>query len=160
MTDILHRWFASRTSREKLLLQVCAFLVVILGGGWVAFGSAFGFRSQAADDLASAIQLRNDVARLEHVMAASGSVQLPESDGTARGIAVAAASQFGLSPTQIEPAGPTGVHTAFAPASSLSFYRWVDAVERAGLVVTHIVLVRAGDGDVVRADATIGMRSS
>ena len=82
------------------------------------------------------------------------------SDGTPRGAATAIADQFGLAPSAVEPDGPTGVRISFAPASSLAIYSWIDAVERAGLVVTRISIVRAGEGDLVQGDASLAARKS
>lgn len=77
------------------------------------------------------------------------------SDGTPRGAASAIATQFGLSPSRIEPDGPSGIRISFEPASARSVYGWIDAVERAGFSVNRITIVRAGEGDLVQGDASL-----
>lgn len=154
----LTAWFRSRTIREQLLLQVGAFVLIVGGGLFWGWQTASTFRVSAASDLASAQQLRADIARLESTSSpASAPVA---SDGTPRGAATAIASQVGLAPTHVEPEGPTGVRISFGPAASSGVYAWVDAVERAGFVVTRIAMVRAGNGDVVQADASVAARRS
>lgn len=151
-------WFRSRTGREQLLLKLAA--LIILGGGGLLFAyqSVSSYRAAAAMELASAAQLRDDISKLKTLEAGATAAPLPTSDGSIRGIVVAAAGQFGLNSARIEPDGPTGIRTSFEPANAQNVYRWLDAVERAGLVVSRIVLVRAGEGDVVEAGATIGSR--
>ena len=152
----LAAWFRSRTAREQLLLQLAAFIVIVGGGLFWGWHAAAAFRDSAASDLASAQQLRADIGRLEE---ASVPTAAPvASDGTPRGAATAIAAQVGLSPTYVEPEGPTGVRIAFGPSASSSVYAWVNAVERSGLVVTRIAMVRAGAGDVVLADASVAVR--
>lgn len=155
MIDSFTTWFKSRTAREQLLLSAAA--MIILGGGalLVAYQAASSYRASAAADLAAALQMRDDLTRLKSLEGGQASAPLPNSDGSVRGIVVAAASQFGLAPARIEPDGPTGIRTSFEPASAQSVYQWVDAVERGGLVVSRIELVRAGEGDIVQAGATI-----
>lgn len=152
----LGNWFGSRTPREQLLLQVAAFIIIVGGGlfwGWQAAGS---YRTAAASDLASAQQIRADIAKLEAIPAPA--VAAVVSDGTPRGAATALATQLGLTPTHVEPEGPTGVRLSFVQSATSSVYAWVEAVERAGFVVTRIALVRAGAGDVVQADASVAAR--
>ncbi len=154
----LASWFASRTPREQLLLQV-GVLVALLGLFWFGWQAANSYRTAAAADLASAVQLRDDVARLRTAPTdGAGQVAPAASDGTPRGAAAAIAAQFGLSPTRIEPDGPTGVRISFQPAASRSIYGWIDAVERAGFAVTRITIVRAGEGDLVQGDASLAAR--
>lgn len=151
-------WFRSRTAREQLLLQLAAFILVVGGGLFWGWHTASTYRAAAAADLASARQLRVDVARLE---ATPAPVAAPaSSDGTPRGAATAIAAQVGLAPTHVEPDGPTGIRISFGPNASSRVYEWVDAVERSGLVVTRIALVRAGAGDIVQADASVAARRS
>lgn len=153
-------WFRTRTPREQLLMQVAAFVIVIGGGlAWV-YQTATAYRAEAASDLASATQLREDVERLAALNAGPGAVAPAAFDGTPRGAATAIAAQFGLAPSTIEPDGPTSVRISFAPAPSRSIYSWIDAIERSGLVVTHLSIVRAGDGDLVRGDASLSARKS
>lgn len=151
-------WFNSRTGREQLLLKAAAFIVI--GGGALTFAyqAASSYRETSAADLSSALQMRDDLARLKSREGGAAATPLPASDGSVRGIVVATASQFGLSPARIEPDGPTGIRTTFEPANAQSVYQWVDTVERAGLVVSRISLVRAGEGDIVEAGATIASR--
>lgn len=151
-------WLRSRTAREQLLLQLGAFVLIVGGGLFLGWQSANAFRGSAASDLASAQQLRADVARLESSTTAAPPTVT--SDGTPRGAATAIASAVGLAPTHVEPEGPTGVRISFGPAASSGVYAWVDAVERAGFVVTRIAMVRAGSGDVVQADASVTARRS
>jgi type II secretory pathway component PulM len=153
-------WFRGRTAREQLLLQLAVFLVIGVGGAFLAHQAASGFRSSAASDLVSANALRTDVTRLSTVLAASPSAPPLESDGTPRGVGSAAASRWGLKTAHIEPAGPSAIRVTFDPAPASAIFQWVDAVEHAGLVVTRIALVRAGEGDLVTADATFGPRAS
>ncbi|MEZ6031028.1 MAG: type II secretion system protein GspM [Hyphomonadaceae bacterium] len=153
-------WFRSRTPREQVLLQVAAFVVVIGGGLTWGYQAASAYRAEAASDLASAQQLRDDVARLSAQASDPAAVVPAASDGTARGAASAIATQFGLSLSLIEPDGPTGVRVTFSPAAARAIYGWVDAVERSGLAVTRISLVRVGEGDLVQADATLSARKT
>ncbi len=151
-------WFASRAPREQLLLQVGA-LAAVLAALWCGWQAANSYRTAAAADLASAMQLRDDVARLRAIPAdGSGQVTPAASDGTPRGAAAAIAMQFGLSPTRIEPDGPSGVRISFQPASASSIYGWIDAIERAGFSVGRIAIVRAGEGDLVQGDASLSAR--
>ncbi len=158
MIGAVASWFRARTPREQLLLQIAAFIIVIGGGLTWGYQSANIYRAEAAADLASAVQLRDDVGRLATLNAGPAAVTPAASDGTPRGAATAIADQFGLAPSAIEPDGPTGVRISFAPASSRAIYSWIDAVERAGLVVTRISIVRAGEGDLVQGDASLTAR--
>lgn len=155
MMGAVTSWFGSRTPREQLLLQSGA-AVALLAAMWFGWQAASGYRAAAAADLSSAMQLRDDVARLR-AASANGVTQAPPaaSDGTPRGAAAAIAAQFGLSPTRIEPDGPTGVRVSFQPAAARSIYAWIDAVERAGFSVNRVVIVRAGEGDLVQGDASL-----
>lgn len=153
-------WFRGRTSREQLLLQLAAFLLIGMGGAFLAYQTASAFRVSAAADLAGANALRADVTRLSTLLASLPSTPLLQSDGTPRGLASAAATHWGLKAVHIEPAGPTSIRVTFDPASAGAILQWVDAVEHAGLIVTRIALVRAGEGDLVTADATFGSRAS
>lgn len=158
MMRAVSSWFASRTPREQLLLQAGAAIgcLAALWFGWQAAGS---YRAAAAADLASAMQLRDDVARLHAASTGvAGQVTPALSDGTPRGAAAAIAAQFGLSPTRIEPDGPSGIRISFQPASALSVYGWIDAIERAGFSVNRIAIVRAGAGDLVQGDASLTAR--
>lgn len=152
----LGNWFRSRTVREQLLLQVAAFILIVGGGLFLAWQAASGYRAAAASDLASAQQIRADIAKLGATPAPAAAPVA--SDGTTRGAATAIAAQVGLAPTHVEPEGPTGVRISFGPSASSSVYAWVEGVERSGLVVTRIALVRAGAGDVVQADASVAVR--
>lgn len=160
MIGALTSWFHTRTPRERVLLQIAAFIVVIGGSLTWGYQTASAYRATAAADLASATQLRDDVARLAALSAGPSAVTPVDSDGTPRGVATAVATQFGLAPSAIEPDGPTGVRISFAPAPSHAIYSWVDAIERAGLVVSRLSIVRAGVGDVVQSDATLSARKS
>jgi type II secretory pathway component PulM len=152
-------WFRSRTGREQLLLKFAA-LVIIGGGGLLfAYQAASSYRATAAADLASAVQLRDDLARLKTLEGSAAAVPVPASDGSVRGVATAVAGRLGLNAARIEPEGPTGVRMSFDPANAQTIYQWLDAVERAGLVVSRIILARAGEGDIVEASATIASRS-
>lgn len=157
MSNAFASWFSSRTGREQLLLKAAAFLII--GGALlVAYQAASAYRDTASADLSSALQMRDDLARLKSLQGSTAATPVPANDGSVRGIVTAAASQFGLAPARIEPDGPTGLRTTFEPAAAQSVYQWLDTVERAGLVVSRISLVRAGEGDVVEAGATITSR--
>lgn len=160
MIGAVTSWFRSRTPREQLLMQVAVFIIVIGGGLTWGYQTANAYRAEAASDLASAAQLRDDVARLAALNAGPVAVTPATSDGTPRGAATAIAAQFGLAPSAIEPDGPTGLRISFAPAPSHAIYSWVDAVERSGLVVTRLSIVRAGEGDLVQGDASLSARKS
>ncbi len=160
MIAAMREWFGARTPREQTLLVLAVFLLVGVGGAFSAYQAASSFRAAAASDLEGASALRADVARLRALAAASPAVQPLVSDGSPRGVATAGADRFGLKVTHVEPAGPTGVRATFAPAPATSIFSWIDAVERAGLVVSRISLVRAGEGDVVAADVIFNPRGS
>lgn len=147
-------WFGSRTPREQLLLQLGA-VVAILAALWFGWQSASKYRASAAADLESAMQLREDVARLRTLPQGAAQVAPASSDGTPRGAAAAIATQFGLSPSRIEPDGPNGVRISFQPAAAQSIYSWIDAIERAGFKVDRVTIVRAGEGDLVQGDASL-----
>lgn len=151
-------WFNSRTTREQILLKVATF--IIIGGGLllVSYQAASSYRDTARADLDSALQMRDDLTRLKSMAGAAPAAPIPTNDGSVRGIVVAAASQFGLSPARVEPDGPTGIRTTFEPTNAQNVYQWLDSVERAGLVVSRVSLVRAGEGDTVEAGATIASR--
>jgi type II secretory pathway component PulM len=155
MMGQLASWFSSRTQREQLLLQA-GVAIAILAALWLGWQTAAGYRASAAADLASAMQLRDDVARLRAVPVAAR--QTAPSDGTARGAVTAIATQFNLSPSRIEPDGPTAVRISFQPSASQNLYAWINAVERAGFAVSRITIIRAGEGDVVQADASVSAR--
>lgn len=160
MTGAIRAWFRSRTAREQVLMLVAAFLIVVGGGLSWCYQAVNAYRVEAASDLASAIQLREDVARLVTLSSSASVVTPVASDGTPRGAASAIAAQLGLALAAIEPDGPTGVRISFAPASSQAIYRWVETVERSGFVVMRLSIVRAGEGDVVQGDATVATRKS
>lgn len=157
MMGQLAPWFATRTPREQLLLQA-GVVIAILAALWLGWQTAAGYRASAAADLASAMQLRDDAARLRAIPAAVGHVTPAASDGTPRGAATAVASQFGLSPSRIEPDGPNAVRISFQSAASQNLYAWIDAVERAGFAVSRIAIIRAGEDDLVQADASVAAR--
>ncbi len=150
-------WFASRAPREQILLQAGA-AVALLAALWFSWQAASGYRAAAAADLASAMQLRDDVARLRAIPVAAAQAASATSDGTPRGAAIAIATQFGLSPSRVEPDGPNAVRISFQPAASQGLYAWIDAVERAGFAVSRIAIIRAGEGDLVQADASVAAR--
>lgn len=158
MSNAFTSWFASRTGREQLLLKAAAFLIIGGGALLVAYQAASAYRDTASADLSSALQMRDDIARLKSLHGSTAATPVPANDGSVRGIVTATASQFGLAPARIEPDGPTSLRTTFEPAAAQSVYQWLDTVERAGLVVSRISLVRAGEGDIVEAGATIGSR--
>lgn len=158
MIGPLATWFRGRTAREQLLLQACAFLLIVGGGLTFGFQTANAYRAEAATDLASAVQLRDDVSRVAALGATAGADAPVASDGTARGAATAVAEQLGLALSSISPDGPTGVRVTFSPASAGAIYAWIDAVERTGFEVTALSLVRAGAGDVVQGDARVSAR--
>lgn len=159
MIDGFLSWFRSRTGREQLLLKFAG-LVIIGGGGLLfAYQAASSYSATATADLASAVQLRDDLARLKTLEGSEAAVPVPASDGSVRGVATAVAGRLGLNAARIEPEGPTGVRMSFDPANAHTIYQWLDAVERAGLVVSRIVLTRAGEGDIVETTATIASRS-
>ena len=151
-------WFNARTGREQLLLKVAAVLILGGGGLLMAYQTIASYRETSGADLASAMQIRDDLAKLKTLAAIAPSAPVPANDGSVRGIVAAAASQNGLTPARIEPDGPTGIRTAFQPANAQNVYQWLDTVERAGLVVSRIALVRVGEGDIVEAGATIASR--
>lgn len=151
-------WFNSRTGREQLLLKVAAVLIIGGGGLLMAYQAIASYRATSAADLASAMQIREDLTKLRTLAAVAPSAPVPANDGSVRGIVTAVASQNGLTPARIEPDGPTGIRTTFQPANARNVYQWLDTVERAGLVVSRIALVRTGEGDIVEAGATISSR--
>ncbi len=151
-------WFNARTGREQLLLKVAAVLILGGGGLLMAYQAIASYRETSGADLASAMQIRDDLAKLKTLAAIAPSAPVPANDGSVRGIVAAVASQNGLTPARIEPDGPTGIRTTFQPANAQNVYQWLDTVERAGLVVSRIALVRAGEGDIVEAGATIASR--
>jgi len=157
MSELL-AWFSARTAREQFLLKAAAF--IILGGGALlaSYQGASSYRTSSAAELASALQMRDDLAKLKSLEGIAPAAPVPSNDGSVRGIVVAASGQYGLVPARIEPDGPTGVRTAFEPANAQNVFQWIDTVERAGLVVSRIALVRAGEGDVVQAEATVASR--
>ena len=120
MIDSFTTWFKSRTAREQLLLSAAA--MIILGGGalLVAYQAASSYRASAAADLAAALQMRDDLTRLKSLEGGQASAPLPNSDGSVRGIVVAAASQFGLAPARIEPRSNRQAPKAFISGST----RW------------------------------------
>ncbi|HOY77131.1 MAG TPA: type II secretion system protein GspM [Hyphomonadaceae bacterium] len=158
MSDSLVSWFNSRTGREQLFLKVAAF--VIVGGGALLFAyqAAAAYRETSSADLSSALQMRDDLARLRSLEGSVAATPVPTSDGSVRGIVVAVANQFGLAPARIEPDGPTSIRATFEPIDAKYVYQWLDTVERAGLIVSRISLVRVGEGDIVGAEATIASR--
>lgn len=158
MSNSFISWFNSRTGREQLLLKSAAFIIIGGGALLVAYQAAASYREASSADLSSALQMRDDLARLKSLGGAAAATPVPANDGSVRGIVVVIASQFGLSPARIEPDGPTGIRTTFEPANAQAVYQWLDTVERAGLVVSRISLVRAGEGDIVEAGATITSR--
>ena len=158
MIATAREWFAARTPREQLLLQLAVFVVLGFGGAAWAYQSASVFRASAALELASAKELRADTERLRAALASTPAAAPLASDGSPRGIATAGAARYGLQLAQIEPAGPASTRITFSPAPSTNVFSWVDAVERAGLLVTRISLVRAGEGDIVAVDVTFSGR--
>ena len=156
----LLNWFRSRTAREQVLLQLAAFVCIGIGGAFLFYQAASGFRSSATAELAGASALRSDVSRLSALLAKTPTAAPPPSDGTVRGIVSATAAHWGLGVAGLEPAGPTAIRVRFEPAAASAVLQWVDTAEHAGLLVTRVSLVRAGEGDLVRADATVGTRQS
>lgn len=144
MIAALAAFWRGRTARERLLLQVAGALCAIAAPLW-GYGAAAQFRASAAADLAAAERLRVDIAALAAAAPAGA-------DATIRGKASAAAAASGLTIARIEPGAGDRVRIAFAPASSLSVYRWIDAVGRSGASVVETTIVRAGEGDVVAAE--------
>lgn len=158
MSNGLISWFNSRTEREQLILKIAVFVIVVGGVLLFAYQAAAAYRETSSADLSSALQMRDDLARLKSLEGSATATPVPTNDGSVRGIVVAVANQFGLAPARIEPDGPTGIRAAFEPADAKYVYQWLDTVERAGLVVSRISLVRAGEGDIVGAEATIASR--
>ena len=74
MIGAITSWFRARTPREQLLLHVAVFIVVIGGGLTWGYQTASAYRADAAAELASATQLRDDVARLAALIAAPAAV--------------------------------------------------------------------------------------
>lgn len=145
----LRAWWAGRTDRERTLIQwASVFVLVILLPLW-AFASASAYRADAAAKLAGAREIRANVAQLAEAGATQAAGELAGSDGTLRGLVLAAAQAEGLSVARVEPSGAEGVRVAFAPAGSISLYRWMNTVSRQGAYVRQTALTRSGDADLV-----------
>lgn len=158
MMKALSTWFVARSSRERLLLRAMVVLVLGVGAPLLAWRAAADYRGEGRRALDAALQLQADAGLLAALQASPSAVAPIESDGTARGMAVAAAAQVGLTLSRIEPDGPSGVLASFEPASAIAVYRWIDTMERGGMVVTGVVMVRAGEGDVVGAQTRASPR--
>ncbi len=157
MIAMLQAWVQGLTARERLLLAIALLLVVLGGGGLLAFQSAKSYRERAAADLSAAEDLRADVARLADARRRTPAT-IASSDATPRGIANAAMAQFGLTPAQVEPDGPTGVRISLQPADGQLVYQWVEALQQSGLTVSKLHLVRSGEGGLVTTDASLDLR--
>lgn len=142
-------WFRGRSRRERMLIQGVVCLLVLAGGPLWAWSAAKTFRDDAARDLAAAIALQQDQIRLAGLQKSAPTQAPIASDGTPRGLALALATQTGLKVARIEADGPQGFSAAFDAASAVAVYRWIDGMERAGVAVTSVTMMRAGQGDVV-----------
>lgn len=142
-------WFRRLSKRERMLIKGAAFLVVLVGGPLWAWSAAKTFRDGAARDLAAAIALQQDQARLAGLQKSTPTQAPIASDGTPRGLALALATQTGLKVARIEADGPQGFAAAFEAASAIAVYRWIDGMERAGVTITSVTMTRAGEGDIV-----------
>jgi len=144
----LMSWWRQRTGRERLLLQVAAALIVALLPV-ALFAGASRYREAAAAELHAATKLGADIQWMrDHAPL----VTAQEAEGGLRGAAIASAQQAGLTIARLEPAGPDRLRVAFAPANSVSIYRWLDAVGRRGVFVARTAITRRGDGDDVEAE--------
>jgi type II secretory pathway component PulM len=155
MMEPLLAWFRGRTQRERLLLQVGAFILVFVAGPLWAWTAASAYRERSARDLDAAVALQRDQARLATLRATSPAPAQPASDGSARGLAMALALEGGIRVSRIEPDGPTGLQASFEPASALAVYRWIDGMERGGFPVNSVAMTRSGEGDIVVAQVRV-----
>lgn len=151
MIASLGAWWRARTDRERLLLRVALVLLVCVLAPLAAMQAAGQYRLDARRALESANAVSADVRAIAARSAEAGPA-LPAHDGSLRGLALAAASAYGLTVAQAEAQGANGVRVAFAPADSTLVYRWFDAVARRGAIVTRTTIVRAGEGDLVTAE--------
>jgi type II secretory pathway component PulM len=147
-------WWRTRSSRERLLLQVAAFLIFAILVPFAAYQAAVRYRAGAAADLAGARQVQADVARLaaQGARPASGAVA---SDGTLRGRAMANAEASGLTVARIEPQGAGRFLIVFEPADSLKVYRWIDSMSKSGVDVRRTSITRASAEGAVTAEFEI-----
>ncbi|MGE0597329.1 MAG: type II secretion system protein GspM [Hyphomonadaceae bacterium] len=148
----LASWWRARTARERMLLQGAALFVLALLLPLASYNAALRFRAAAAAELSSAAEVRANVARLAEAAGTEASSDFPGTDGTLRGLAMAAAEAEGMVVSRIDQAGPDRVRLSVAPVSSLAIYRWIDAVSRRGAFVSQTALVRSGEGDLVTAE--------
>ena len=158
MMQTLLNWLRGRTARERLLLTTALIVVFVVCLPFLAWRAASQYRTSGEREREAAMALQADTRKLAALQSSPDAAPAVESDGTARGVAMAAASQLGLKISGIEPDGPTGVQTTFEPASAIAVYKWIDILERQGLVVTGVLMVRAGEGDVVAAQARASPR--
>jgi type II secretory pathway component PulM len=158
MMRLISTWFDTRTAREQMLLKALLFVVLVIALPFWAWRAAADYRTEGARDLDAAMALRSDAAKLAGILATPNAAPPVDFDGTARGLASAMAAQTGLSLLRLSPDGPTGVQAVFEPASAIAVYKWIDGVERAGMAVTSVVMVRAGEGDLVSAQARLAPR--
>ncbi len=143
----LTAWWRARTARERLLLQVCAALVFVLIP-LLAYHGAASYRASSATALSSARGLQADVERLAK---ATGGAPDANADGSLRGVATANAEVAGLSILRAESPQQDRLSIAFAPASSLKVYRWLDLMARRGVGIERTLIVRVENGEDVNA---------
>lgn len=153
-------WFSSLSARERLLIQAAAALLFGVLAPFLIYRAADAFAERADRALTAAHALERDEKRLEELVAASATAAPAPPNASPRDLATATAQKAGLQISRIEPDGPTGVQVMFQPASALAVYRWIDGVEHSGLQVTRVVMVRAGEGDVVAAQVRAAPRVS
>jgi type II secretory pathway component PulM len=152
-------WVSALSARERLLIQVALLLLVGVLAPFLIYRTAEGFAESAHRKLGAAQSLERDAAELERLTLTSASTAPPSTGATPRDIASDMASMSGLVLSHVEPDGPAGVQLGFQPASALAVYRWIDGAERSGLQVTRVVMVRAGDGDLVSAQVRASSRA-
>jgi type II secretory pathway component PulM len=143
----LGAWWRQRTRRERLMLQGLGVLAfAILAPLW-AYQSAAAYRDGAGADLAEARVIKAQVGELAGDEAGS-----LNSDGSVRGVALAAAESLGLNVERVEVLAQNRLRITFAPANSVRVYRWLDLIVRHGLHVSRTSIVRVEGGEEVRGE--------
>ncbi|MBI1338679.1 hypothetical protein GC169_00500 [bacterium] len=158
MTNPVTQWFERRSSREKRLIGALVGAAVLIAAPLAAFRVASDYRAEGERRLQSAVALLRDADALAALGPGGEAPVALNAGGSIQSAATAAASEAGLVLSRVEPAGPDAVRISIAPASALGVFEWVSAVQSSGGEITRIVLVRAGDGDLVSTDATVTRR--
>lgn len=141
-------WWRARQPRERLLLQILAWLIVALIP-LAALQTAHTYRSQMSAELAAAQALQRDVSGL--IAAPGGQAQAwPAAAASGLSSLVQAGAQhYGLTLQTVEAMGEAQVQVVAAPADSERLYQFLRALLRRGVTATHVAMTRVGDGDTV-----------